>query len=206
MYRRMVLNLGRRKSMFFGGYKRSLVDIISGTVSHQSVEAMKRILFITLGIIIGCSCIAQTSRSSVPHPVFSIVLSPPAGPISAASPINIKVTVQNISGKDIPWTAQFADTAYKAFLFSLDKDGKEVETTFFYRKITDKQRAGDPNEVSDASSFLGVFAAGKSFTETIDLKRLYQITGPGSYTLGVSRYDDESATMVSSYLTLKIGP
>lgn len=193
--------------MFLGGYKRSLVDIISGTVSHQSVDAMKRIFFITLGIIIVWSCVAQTAQSPAsPQPAFSITLSPPAGPISASAPIEIKITVRNISGKDIPWTAQFADTAYKAFLFSLDKDGKEVETTFFYRKITGKQRAGDPNEVSDASSFLGVFAAGKSFTEIIDLKRLYQITGPGSYTLGVSRYDDESASMVSSYLTLKIGP
>jgi hypothetical protein len=35
----------------------------------------------------------------------------------------------------------------------------------------------------------------------------YEITGPGSYTLEVSRYDDKSKTMVSfKALTLKIGP
>lgn len=169
---------------------------------------MKRmIVFVVLGII-GYGCIAQKSQSSVsPRPAFSIALSPPAGPISAALPIDIKITVQNISGKDISWWAEFGDTAYKAFRFSLEKGGKEVETTFFHRKITGKQRPGDPDEVSGGSAILASLGAGKSLVDTIDLKRLYQITEPGAYTLVVSRYDDESKTMVSSpALTLKIEP
>ena len=168
---------------------------------------MKRaVIFATLAII-ACGCIAQTTQSSAsPQPAFSIALSPPPGPISIASPIEIKITVQNISGREIPWEAEFGDTAYKAFHFSLTKGGHEVGTTFFHRKIRGKQRPGDPEEVSSGSSFLGTLAAGRSIVQTIDLKRLYQITEPGLYTLEVSRFNDESGTPVrSKALTLKIG-
>ncbi|HLJ29313.1 MAG TPA: hypothetical protein VKY85_21580 [Candidatus Angelobacter sp.] len=168
---------------------------------------MKRIIiFITLGII-GCVCAAQTPQSAVsPQPAFSIALSPPAGPISAASSIDVKITVQNISGKPISWVADFGDTAYKAFHFSLKKDGHEVETTFFHRKITGKHRSGDPAEVSGGSAIVSSLAPEESVVQTVDLKHLYQITEPGSYTLEVSRYDDESSTMVRSTLALTIGP
>jgi len=41
----------------------------------------------------------------------------------------------------------------------------------------------------------------------IDLKRLYEIKEPGVYTLDVSRFDEDSKTMVrSKTLTLKIVP
>lgn len=169
---------------------------------------MKRIIIFVILAIVGRCCSAQTSQSpAAPQPAFSITLSAPAGPISAASPIEIGVTVQNISGKDISWQAAFGDTAYKAFHFSLAKGGREVETTFLHRKITGKNRSGDPPEVSGGSSIVAPFAAGKSIVQTIDLKRLYQITEPGLYTLEVSRFDDESTTMVhSKTLTLKIVP
>ena len=168
---------------------------------------MKQIIFFVLAIV-GCGCIAQATQSSAsPQPAFSIALSTPARSISASSPIEIRITAQNISGKDIPWEADFGDTAYKAFHFLLTKDGHEVETTFFHRKITGRNRPGDPLEVSGGSSFLGTLPAGKSLVETVDLKRLYQITEPGLYTLEVSRFDNRSATMIrSKLLTLKIVP
>jgi hypothetical protein len=185
----------------------SCMDVSSEPVNLLFKEkAMKRIIiFVTLGII-GCACLAQTSQSSAsPQPAFSITLSPPAGPISAASPIAIKITVQNVSGKDILWQAELADTAYKAFYFSLTKGGHEVETTVLHRKIRGKPRPEDPEEVANGDSILAPFAAGESFVLTIDLQRLYQITAPGSYTLEVSRYDDESGTMVHSpALTLNV--
>ena len=39
---------------------------------------------------------------------------------------------------------------------------------------------------------------GKMFKMGIDLKRLYKITEPGTYTFQVSRYDDVSKTEVKS--------
>jgi hypothetical protein len=116
--------------------------------------------------------------------------------------------VTNVSGKEIwfQWD-RYKDATYKAFTFLLTKGGHEVETTFFHRKVSNRQRAGDPQEVASGSLFPVTYPPGKMFTVTIDLKQLYEIKESGVYTLVVSRPDENSKTTVrSNPLTLKIGP
>jgi hypothetical protein len=82
-----------------------------------------------------------------------------------------------------------------------------VETTFFYRKITGRQRPDDPEEVWAGSYFPVLHPPGLIYQMTIDLKRLYEIKEPGVYTLEVSRFDQDHKTKVrSNTLTLKIAP
>jgi hypothetical protein len=65
-------------------------------------KAMKQIIFFALAIV-GCGCVAQGTQSSTsPQPALSIALSTPARSIPIASRIEIRITAQNISGKDIP--------------------------------------------------------------------------------------------------------
>ncbi len=140
------------------------------------------------------------------EPEFSIVVTPPAGPIRLGMPIDLSVTVTNISGKVIYWEAESPDTAYRAFDISLKKAGQEVETTVFYRKITSTQRPDDPADVEVGNATVSPIAPGKSFTFDLDLKRLYQIKLPGEYTLEVSCYDDTKTSVFSNTLTLNIVP
>jgi hypothetical protein len=169
-------------------------------------------MFGMLFLFAASSCVAQTasdpsSQSSSSPPGFSITLSPPAGPITLGAPIEIAITVKNVSDKEIWWTAESGDTAYKAFHVLLTKGGHEPETTFLHRKIRGKPRPDDPIAVSSGtgSSLDSPVEPGESFKLTIDLKRLYQITEPGVYTLEVSRYDDLSKARIhSKRLTLEI--
>ncbi|MGA2719345.1 MAG: hypothetical protein ABSF78_10325, partial [Candidatus Acidiferrales bacterium] len=141
------------------------------------------------------------------EPEFSIAVTPPADPIRLGMPINISVTVKNVSGKEIYWRTERYDPAYRNFNFFLRKDGREVETTFFHRKITSRQRPNDPSEVAATSSIVGTVAPGESFSAPIDLTRLYELTEPGVYTLDVGRYDENTKTSVfSNTLTLTIVP
>jgi hypothetical protein len=94
-----------------------------------------------------------------------------------------------------------------AFRFLLSKDGREVETTFFHRKLTGKQRPGDPSEVWSGSSIFAPLAAGATFTESVDLKHLYEITAPGQYKLDISRIAEDGKTVVhGNSVTLNIVP
>jgi len=171
-------------------------------------------LFVVPVLISGPYCFGQTSRNVAtkqpvpPNPVFSITVDPPAGPIKLGSPINFTVTVTNISDKEIYWESDRGkDTVYKAFAVLLMKGGHEVETTFFHRKITGRQRTDDSQEVETGSSISLPHPPGKMFVMTIDLERLYEIREPGVYTLDVSRFDEDSKTTVrSNFLTLKIVP
>jgi hypothetical protein len=96
--------------------------------------------------LLGPSCFGQTppnavnGNSATLKPEFSIVVTPPAGPIKLGVPVNVSVTVTNVSGKEIYWTAESPDTAYRAFNILLKKEGQKVETTVFHRKITGTQR------------------------------------------------------------------
>jgi hypothetical protein len=160
------------------------------------------------------SCLGQTSpktagpspQSSIPG--FAIAVDGPTPPVRLDSPIKVNITVTNDNGKEIWWQWYRAkDAEYKAFTFLLTKGGHEVETTFFHRKVSNRQRADDPQEVASGSLFPVTYPPGKMFTVTIDLKRLYEIKEPGVYTLYVSRLDENSKTTVrSNPLTLKIGP
>jgi hypothetical protein len=175
---------------------------------------MKRTKSLAMAVLfVGSCCFGQTlpsaasGHSKTVDPGYSITVAPPADPIRLGSPINVTVTVKNISDKEIYWESEFSDTAYQAFTTLLTKDGSAVETTFFGRKVRGKQRPGDPPEAQHGSSILSSVAPGKSFTLTLDLKRLYEITDPGLYILDVSRMRDDDVTIVrAKTLTLKIVP
>jgi hypothetical protein len=65
----------------------------------------------------------------------------------------------------------------------------------------------DPLEVESGSLFPVVYPPGRMFVDAIDLKRLYEMSEPGVYTLDVSRFDEQSkATIRSKTVTLKIEP
>jgi hypothetical protein len=142
-------------------------------------------------------------------PAFSLVADASASPSRLRGPITIDVTVTNVSAKEIYWTFDRGKNAtYKVFSVLLMKDGKEVETTFFHRKLTGRQRPDDPVEVENGSSMpFGPYPPGKMFVLRIDLNRLYEITEPGIYTVEVSRFDEYSKTTVHSIsLTVKVVP
>lgn len=175
-----------------------------------------RVLVSTLGtaMLFGQSCLGQTSLTTASptpptsSPQFVIAVNGPPSPVHLDSPININITVTNISGKEIWWQwDRYKEAVYKAFRFLLTKGGHEVETTFFHRKVTNRQRADDPPEVASGSLFPVSYPPGKMFTVTIDLKRLYEIKEFGTYTLYVSRDNENSKTTIrSDALTLNIVP
>ena len=115
-------------------------------------------------LLIGLRCFGQTSPA--PQPVFSISVAPPAGPIHLGLPINITVTVTNVSSEEIDWRSdRSSDTVYRAFTVMLTKNGSEVETTVFDRKITGRHRTSDPREVQPGSSISLPHPPGKMFVD-----------------------------------------
>jgi len=167
-------------------------------------------------VLSGAGSFAQTSsvagneRSVQVNPGYTITLTQPTSPLNLASKITIPMTIVNVTNGDLLWRAEWStdkDAWYSGFRFLLTKDGKEVETTFFHRKISGRQLRGDPDEVESGSTVLLPKPPGKMFVITIDLKRLYEITKPGEYTLEVFRFgEDEKTTIHSNIVTLNIVP
>lgn len=166
----------------------------------------------------GFCCVgsAQTAtlagnRTSVPRAQgYTITLTQPTISFSLDLPIQVTMRIKNVTKGDLLWRASRGtdkDSWYPDFRYLLRKDGKEVETTFFHRKISGRQRSEDPAEVSSGSTILLPKPPGTMFVITVDLKRLYQITEAGEYTLEVSHADEDDKTFVhSNIVTLNIVP
>ena len=143
---------------------------------------------------------------------YTITLTQPTNPFSLDSTIRVIMTVKNTTHGDVLWRAVRGadgdkDSWYPEFRFLLKKEGKEVETTFFHRKISGRQRPNDPVEVWSGSTILLPMPPGIMFKITVDLKRLYQITEPGQYTLEISRIAEDDKTIIhSNTVTFSVVP
>ena len=150
---------------------------------------------------------ATTDKPLSAKPVFALAVDPPPPPIHINGSVDVTITVTNITDNKIFWESDRGkDSVYKAFVIVLTRDGHELETTVFNRKITGRQRSDDPLDVEAGSSISLPYPPGKMFVMTIDLKRLYDIKEPGPYTLEVSRFDLYSKTTVRSKTNLNIVP
>lgn len=172
--------------------------------------------FALAALLNGISCLgqaaspAQTDQPISQAPGYTLTLDQPTVDLHLGAPIEVTLTVKNITDHDIFWSARWEigkDGAYKGFRYRLMKDGKEADTTFFHRYISGRQRPGDPNEVDSGSSILLPKPPGIIFVMTLDLGRLYKITEPGQYTLGISRVAEDNKTIVhANTITLNIVP
>jgi hypothetical protein len=163
-----------------------------------------------------CVASAQTSpgvgggSSASTEAGYVITLTQPTNGFSLDSPIQVTMTIKNITNRDIFWRASRGtdnDTWYADFRFLLTKDGKEAETTFFHRVISGRQRPNDPVSIWSGSTMLVPKPPGTIFVITVDLKHLYQITEPGQYTLEISRLADDNKTIVhSNTVSLSVKP
>ena len=163
-------------------------------------------------MVLVCSCYAQDNAPNIVQqstdPGFSIVVAGPTRQPKVNEPLKVTITVTNTTNHVVYWSSDVGkDTQYTAFHYDLEQNGHEVETTFFHRKVTGRNRPGDPEETYSSSSVLLPHAPGKMFEMTIDLKRLYEISAPGQYTLQVSRYDEATkSTVRSNTIVLDIAP
>jgi len=178
---------------------------------------MKSTICLVMGAAwFGALCLAQTSSgagndvSSQVHPAYSITLTEPTGPLSLGSEIKVAMTITNVTGGDISWMAvRSTDSSawHRGFRFLLTNNGKEVETTVLHRRISGRQRQGDPSEVDRGTTILLSKAPGIMFVIVVDLQRLYEIKQPGEYRFEVSRVAEDDKTVVSSNtVTLNIIP
>jgi hypothetical protein len=162
----------------------------------------------------GVCCLAQNSSdaenesSGQVNTNYTITLTQPTSSFGLRSPIKIPMTIRNVTSGDIFWRAVWSSDQnawYSGFRFLLTKDGKEVETTFFHRRISGRQRQGDPDEVDSGSTILLPEPSGIMFVMMVDLDRLYEIREPGLYNLVITRLAEDDKTIVrSNAVTLDI--
>ena len=141
---------------------------------------------------------------------YTITLTPHSGPLSLESPLLIEMYYTNTTTSDIYMTVDICSTCTGERIL-LTKDGKEVETTPWQRVTTGR---GEPSDRKlfpsrDANTHTYRYRPGIFWKVNLDLRKFYNITEPGQYTLSASRTEEtaEGKLVVNSNtVTLEIVP
>jgi hypothetical protein len=177
------------------------------------MKSSKWVVFAMLMVAFPClsqrpSNVSETNSSSV-NPGYTLTIGNTAEQFHLNAPVNIAITVKNISSDNIYWRAEFGNTGYHSFHFLLKSNGKEPETTRFHRLVRNEPRPDDQPEAAkgSGSSIVSALEPGKSFTLMIDLSKLYKITELGQYTLEVSRTQEGTKAVIhSNTVTFNVVP
>lgn len=143
-------------------------------------------------------------------PNYTITITPPSGPLSLKSPLLVEIYYTNTTSSDIYMTALVCRTCTGERIL-LTKDGKEVETTPFQRMSTGRGTPSDKQlfPSRDANTSTLRYRPGAFWKFNLDLRKLYDITEPGQYTLTAKRTEetgDGKVVVNSNTVTLEIVP
>jgi hypothetical protein len=160
---------------------------------------------------------AKSAIDESGKPNYTITITPPSGPLSLKSPLLIELYFTNTTTSDIEMEGQHCYLCTTQQIL-LTKDGKEVETTPFQRMITGRGLPSDFEELHKqfphinnvADGHPGRYAPGVFLKVTLDLRKFYNITEPGQYTISGSRRagttGDKAIVVKSNTVTFDIVP
>jgi hypothetical protein len=175
----------------------------------------RKIIFAALFLFLGLSCSGQSNPNPAKpaiesqKPSYTITITPPNKPLSLKAPILIEIYFTNTTETDIYMNSLICSfcTIERILLM---KDGKEVETTPFQRLSTGRGLPSDyklySNRKKTAQPFRDRYHPGVFWRVNLDLRKLYNITESGQYTVSASRTEDGKVVINSNTVTLNVVP
>lgn len=169
------------------------------------------------------SCIAQSQRqgtvTSIPStsldeptsktcagtaptvaPRFGIDIRASSTSVQSGDPINIVVTINNITNQDIPWSPGYDDVRITVRHGSI-----EAPRTALHRYLRGEPAPGDAALLTSGSRVTLFVPRHKTASQTLNIGKVYEFTDSGNYTVVVQRYDEMSDVFVrSNALTISL--
>jgi hypothetical protein len=176
----------------------------------------RNIIFAVIPLYFGLVCSGQSIPNKAMPAIMSqrtnytITITPPDSALSLNSPLLIEMYYTNITSSDIYMNITLCKNCTPQKIL-LTKDGKEVEPTAFHRMSTGRGVPSDfkDNRPDTISSHAQRYHPGVFWRFNIDLRKLYNITDPGQYTVTASRTEDSpdgNVVVSSNTVTLNIVP
>ena len=139
---------------------------------------------------------------------LTIAASTASDHFAVGSPILVVITLTNISRVPISFEIDYPNAEYHLFRFSLTTAGKEGSKTAFHRALIGEYLPGEPAIEAGGGSDVYTLKPGQLVQYTVDIKKLYSITQPGSYLFSVKMPAnmDNKGDISSRPLQLTVGP
>lgn len=144
----------------------------------------------------------ETKPTDSKTPRFSVTISSTDPVVKSGSSIWVDATVKNTSGQDISvHMTNPAEFAYRIEVRN-EKSARAPETKLG-RERNNRTTAEDEREpvVIISKGTNSPLKTGKTITDHVDVTQMYDLSGPGKYTIQFERFDEESKTFVMSNMT-----
>lgn len=126
-------------------------------------------------------------------PRFSVSVSAPEKAVRGTAPLNVVVTLSNLTDGELPWAPGYQDLR-----LTIRRGATENERTAFHRFLRGEPAAEDKPMLTSGSHVTLMIPPHKSASQTLDLRKLYEFNSDGDYSIVVQRYDEVSDVFVRS--------
>ncbi len=130
--------------------------------------------------LISCGPIAM----STPKQLFSLTIAAPKEPVKEGEELQLLVTVTNTSNRTISFITSPGPIPEDSLLYEInvrDAQGNPAPASAYLR-TRDKRIP-----IDYGSRFARTLKPGESFVDQVTVTRFYDLSGPGEYTISVSR-------------------
>lgn len=135
-------------------------------------------------------------RSFVSNAHISVIMETAQDEIRVDGPAVIAVIVTNTESNLVSWEVSKNHPAERLFRYSLYFNNSPVETTPLLRMLQNEPRPDDPPMMEAADSILFHIEPSETITYEMDLRDLFYINQPGSYTLKAERIASDGKNVI----------
>lgn len=138
-------------------------------------------------------------KAPTKSPRFLVTLSSPSKSFKTDQPIDVVVTIKNLSDQEVPWSPGFDDVR-----ITVKHGSVEAARTLYHRTLRGETMPSEPTSLTSGSKLTLLIPINQTASQTLDLKKLYELE-PGTYSVVAQRYDEVSDVFVrSNWLTFTV--
>jgi hypothetical protein len=139
-----------------------------------------------LRIVCALAIVFPASISTTANaPLFSVTLDAPKAPLKSGAKLILRVTVTNTSDHNIPFKRTNNPVSNEEFRYQIevrDADGRPAQPSAKVRALE-----GQVTGIEDWDNHAHWLKPGESYSDDLEITKLYDFSRPGKYTVSVSK-------------------
>jgi hypothetical protein len=138
-----------------------------------------------LRIVCALAIVFPAISTTANAPLFSVTLGAPKDPLKSGAKLILRVTVTNTSDHNIAFKRTNNPVSNEEFRYQIevrDADGRPAQPSAQVRALE-----GQVTEIEDLDNHAYWLKPGESYSDDLEITKLYDLSRPGKYTVSVSK-------------------
>jgi hypothetical protein len=175
------------------------------------MTAINQVLTLSVLTIVGMGDADGAMAAQNLNAPFSLNLKAPVGKVKLGTPVQVTITLKNISEHDVSiWRENATDQGGYVYRVDIrDKKGTKPPDTKMgkgFKGLDDPAQATRDTPTERSGGWIKL-KAGEARTEDVNVSKLYDLDQPGKYAIRFRHFDEETKAFVkSNTITVTVTP